>query len=94
MFKFFGHQNLLYDRVLSQFQPNKLIAVVACVCAGSSQRAHVELPYYSKYLLLAAYFASYNPAKTDKRFFSKVGTFQAVRSEFEISTLSTPEGFL
>ena len=32
----------------------------------------LELPYYSKYLLLAAYIASYNPAKTDKRFFSKV----------------------
>lgn len=30
-----------------------------------------ELPYYSKYLLLAAYFASYNPATTDRRFFTK-----------------------
>ncbi|XP_070558277.1 origin recognition complex subunit 5-like [Ptychodera flava] len=34
-------------------------------------RANVELPYYSKYLLIAAYLASYNPAKSDKRFFSK-----------------------
>eukprot|EP00111_Clytia_hemisphaerica_P007728 TCONS_00022448-protein len=31
----------------------------------------VELPYYSKYMLLAAYFASYNPANTDRRFFTK-----------------------
>lgn len=31
----------------------------------------VELPYYSKYLLLASYFASYNPANTDRRFFTK-----------------------
>lgn len=30
-----------------------------------------ELPFYSKYLLIAAFLASYNPAKTDKRFFVK-----------------------
>ncbi|CAB1346019.1 unnamed protein product [Coregonus sp. 'balchen'] len=30
-----------------------------------------ELPYYSKFLLIAAYLASYNPARTDKRFFLK-----------------------
>uniref|UniRef100_A0A3B3UG16 Origin recognition complex subunit 5 n=1 Tax=Poecilia latipinna TaxID=48699 RepID=A0A3B3UG16_9TELE len=29
------------------------------------------LPYYSKFLLIAAYLASYNPARTDKRFFVK-----------------------
>uniref|UniRef100_A0A8C8VI39 Origin recognition complex subunit 5 n=1 Tax=Pelusios castaneus TaxID=367368 RepID=A0A8C8VI39_9SAUR len=36
-----------------------------------SAHAHVELPYYSKFLLIAAYLASYNPARTDKRFFLK-----------------------
>nr|XP_002740279.1 PREDICTED: origin recognition complex subunit 5-like [Saccoglossus kowalevskii] len=36
-----------------------------------SLRSSVELPYYSKYLLIAAYLASYNPTRTDKRFFSK-----------------------
>ncbi|XP_033103413.1 origin recognition complex subunit 5-like isoform X3 [Anneissia japonica] len=36
-----------------------------------STRSKVELPFYSKYLLIAAYLASYNPAKTDRRFFSK-----------------------
>uniref|UniRef100_A0A3B3R0C7 Origin recognition complex subunit 5 n=1 Tax=Paramormyrops kingsleyae TaxID=1676925 RepID=A0A3B3R0C7_9TELE len=30
-----------------------------------------ELPYYSKFLLIAAYLASYNPARTDRRFFVK-----------------------
>ena len=35
-------------------------------------RNQVELPYYSKYLLVAAYLASYNPAISDKRFFCKV----------------------
>ncbi|KAM4705544.1 origin recognition complex subunit 5 [Rhinophrynus dorsalis] len=38
---------------------------------GLSAHAHVELPYYSKFLLIAAYLASYNPARTDKRFFLK-----------------------
>ncbi|KAM6985250.1 origin recognition complex subunit 5 [Aplochiton taeniatus] len=38
---------------------------------GLSAYAHVELPYYSKFLLIAAYLASYNPARTDKRFFLK-----------------------
>ncbi|XP_065155400.1 origin recognition complex subunit 5 [Atheta coriaria] len=31
----------------------------------------LELPYYAKYLLIAAYLASYNPAKDDKRLFMK-----------------------
>lgn len=38
---------------------------------GLSYRSHVELPFYSKYLLIAAYLASYNPAKSDKKFFAK-----------------------
>ncbi|XP_060699136.1 origin recognition complex subunit 5 isoform X2 [Hemiscyllium ocellatum] len=38
---------------------------------GLSIHAHVELPFYSKFLLIAAYLSSYNPARTDKRFFSK-----------------------
>ena len=28
-----------------------------------SSKAKLELPFYSKYLLIAAYLASYNPAK-------------------------------
>lgn len=31
----------------------------------------LELPFYAKYLLMAAYLASYNPAKEDKRLFMK-----------------------
>lgn len=31
----------------------------------------MELPFYSKFLLIAAYLASYNPAHTDRRFFMK-----------------------
>uniref|UniRef100_A0A3Q3S9N9 Origin recognition complex subunit 5 n=1 Tax=Mastacembelus armatus TaxID=205130 RepID=A0A3Q3S9N9_9TELE len=43
----------------------------AGVLRGLSAHTHVELPYYSKFLLIAAYLASYNPARTDKRFFLK-----------------------
>ena len=32
-----------------------------------------DLPYYTKFLLLASYLASYNPARYDVRYFSKVG---------------------
>ena len=45
--------------------------------SGSSQvvanvnRITIELPFYSKFLLIAAFLASYNPAKSDKRFFQK-----------------------
>ena len=42
------------------------------IFTGSSSRANMELPYYSKFLLIAAYLASYNPVKVDRRFFAKV----------------------
>ena len=32
----------------------------------------LELPFYARYLLIAAYIASYNPKSVDKRFFVKV----------------------
>ncbi|KAJ8778619.1 hypothetical protein J1605_013296 [Eschrichtius robustus] len=38
---------------------------------GLSAYTQVELPYYSKFILIAAYLASYNPARTDRRFFLK-----------------------
>ena len=38
--------------------------------ATMKARTH-ELPYYAKWLLIAAYFASYNPAKLDALFFMK-----------------------
>ncbi|XP_076353496.1 origin recognition complex subunit 5 [Tachypleus tridentatus] len=37
----------------------------------SFRRAAVELPFYSKFLLIASYLASYNPPRTDKKFFVK-----------------------
>lgn len=37
----------------------------------ASRKRTVELPFYSKFLLLAAYMASYNPPSTDRRYFVK-----------------------
>ena len=37
----------------------------------SYSRLSVELPFFSKFLLISAYLASYNPVKSDKRFFMK-----------------------
>eukprot|EP00088_Acartia_fossae_P049968 TRINITY_DN5551_c0_g1_i7.p1 TRINITY_DN5551_c0_g1~~TRINITY_DN5551_c0_g1_i7.p1 ORF type:complete len:428 (-),score=59.39 TRINITY_DN5551_c0_g1_i7:247-1530(-) len=39
--------------------------------ASTTTRTTPELPYYSKFLLISAYLASYNPQRTDKRFFVK-----------------------
>nr|XP_022297025.1 origin recognition complex subunit 5-like [Crassostrea virginica]XP_022297026.1 origin recognition complex subunit 5-like [Crassostrea virginica]XP_022297027.1 origin recognition complex subunit 5-like [Crassostrea virginica] len=55
-----------WEKMLEESDVGKMITQ-----QGLSSRTHVELPYYSKYLLIAAYLASYNPAKSDKKFFSK-----------------------
>ncbi|XP_048506736.1 origin recognition complex subunit 5 [Athalia rosae] len=39
-----------------------------------------ELPFYAKYMLIAAYLASYNPAKEDKRLFVKQSSKKKKRS--------------
>ena len=33
----------------------------------NATRLNIELPFYSKFLLIASFLASYNPAKSDKR---------------------------
>ena len=38
---------------------------------SNPHRLNIELPFYSKFLIIAAFLASYNPAKSDKRFFVK-----------------------
>ncbi|CAL1568505.1 unnamed protein product [Knipowitschia caucasica] len=52
-------------------QMHEMKEIEAGAVRGLSAHTHVELPYYSKFLLIAAYLASYNPARTDKRFFLK-----------------------
>ncbi|XP_060528479.1 origin recognition complex subunit 5 [Cylas formicarius] len=53
---------VLYLRVSSNSE-TKLLTSVA---------HNIELPFYAKYLLIAAYLASYNPTKDDKRLFMKL----------------------
>jgi len=43
------------------------------IALDSGNRLSVELPFFSKYLLIAAFLASYNPVSSDKRFFMKGG---------------------
>lgn len=39
--------------------------------ASTSASHQLELPYYGKFLLIAAYLASHNESKLDKRLFMK-----------------------
>ncbi|KAL1439020.1 hypothetical protein MTO96_047489 [Rhipicephalus appendiculatus] len=39
--------------------------------SGSQQAVRIELPFHARFLLLAAYLASYNPPGTDRKFFVK-----------------------
>ena len=41
-------------------------------CISPPSSSLLELPFFSKYLLLASFLASYNPTRTDRHFFSKV----------------------
>lgn len=47
-------------------EPRKLDLSKTTKCAAT-----YEMPYYSKYLLCAAYLASYNPSRTDSIYFMK-----------------------
>lgn len=73
------HVYVLYTQIYYTVLANIIILVALtssfCLPSGLSAHTHVELPYYSKFLLIAAYLASYNPARTDRRFFLKVGPF-------------------
>ncbi|XP_076627500.1 origin recognition complex subunit 5 [Colletes latitarsis] len=53
-----------------------------------------ELPYYAKYMLIASYLASYNPAKEDKHLFVKEKTKKKIKATIKKKTakLSTQCG--
>uniref|UniRef100_A0A1Y1LEG7 Origin recognition complex subunit 5 n=1 Tax=Photinus pyralis TaxID=7054 RepID=A0A1Y1LEG7_PHOPY len=59
---------LLYMRISPTHQEN---SSTLSITAKDSQVQSLELPYYGKHLLIAAYLASYNPAKEDKRLYMK-----------------------
>lgn len=46
---------------------------------SKSKRLNVELPFFSKFLLLAAFLASYNPVSTDKKFFMRSKSGRVVK---------------
>ncbi|XP_064395541.1 origin recognition complex subunit 5-like [Halichondria panicea] len=59
----------IYLRELSTQQGERALATPT---EGSgSVTDYLELPYYSKYLLFSSFLASYNPARADRKFFSK-----------------------
>lgn len=53
-------------------ESNVLSIIILVPIEFSSSSSIPELPIHSKFLLIASYLASYNPAKTDPRFFAKV----------------------
>jgi len=66
---------------------------------SNPNRLSIELPFYSKFLLIAAFLASYNPAKSDKRFFVKhhgkqKKTLTSIKSKEKLnSQLTGPKPF-
>lgn len=40
-------------------------------CTNVSYLAKIELPYFSQFLVIASFLASYNPARFDSRFYCK-----------------------
>lgn len=51
--------------------PNDAVTNTLAHNVIQSDHHNLELPFYTKYLLIAGYLASHNEAKTDKRFFVK-----------------------
>lgn len=67
--------------------------------SNSSQISQLELPYYTKYLLIAAFLASNNPVKEDRKLFvkksSKKKKSQKVQAKVteKLNTQIGPQGF-
>lgn len=50
--------------------------------SSSPESSFEKLPYLASLTLIAAYFASYNPASTDKRYFGEVSVFGEIIAYF------------
>lgn len=66
---FVAAMDKLYLREISLSEWNK--ANDSDLTDLNSTRDQIDLPYYSKFLLIASYLASYNPARLDVRFFAR-----------------------
>lgn len=71
--KLFQAESALLDNVIEDSQTSASDGMSNLGCASNSANSAVthDLPYYSKWLLCAAYLASYNPARLDAIHFMK-----------------------
>lgn len=82
---------VLYLRIVDDRTPSEVgKQSVGLVLSKENVARTLELPFYAKYLLIAAFLASYNPAKDDKRFFvkfhgKKMKTKKDIKSKSKIS---------
>ncbi|KAJ3323939.1 Origin recognition complex subunit 5 [Boothiomyces sp. JEL0866] len=53
----------------------------------------VELPYYTKYLLIASFLGSFNPSRLDNRFFTKGGEKKVIKHKSKRQQLLGPKAF-
>merc|ERR1711997_275475 len=56
---------------MQSYETHMMADIIPAEESRSYSRLSLELPFYSKFLLISAYIASYNPVKSDKRFFMK-----------------------
>lgn len=62
--------------------------------SGSSRdREMMDLPFISKYLLIAAYLASHNPPKSDKRYFVKYSAKKKTKAKAPVADLKFAETY-
>lgn len=82
---------VLYLRIVDDRTPSEVEKQsIGLVLSKENVARTLELPFYAKYLLIAAFLASYNPAKDDKRFFvkfhgKKMKTKKDIKSKSKIS---------
>ncbi|KAJ3261546.1 Origin recognition complex subunit 5 [Boothiomyces macroporosus] len=53
----------------------------------------IELPYYTKFLLIASFLGSFNPSRLDNRFFTKGGEKKIIKHKSKRQQLLGPKAF-
>ena len=84
--RLFQDESVLLDSIVSATTTN---ATPAEPAATTRRKDPHDLPYYTKYLLLAAYLASFNPPKTDALFFMKATEHKKKRRKRNTNTTSS-----
>ncbi|XP_065918438.1 origin recognition complex subunit 5-like isoform X3 [Dysidea avara] len=82
--KLWHHINPFFKQAMSNFYYHDINSVTKQFhndsLGNSETNRGEELPYYTKFLLIASFLASYNSAKSDKRFFSEEKESKSKRS--------------